>query len=148
MKNGQFSIGKKTKHIRSKFFFIKDRIDSREIRVVHCPTKEMWVDMLTKPLLGKAFRVMQSKLMNCSEEYKDSETNDKNNAQAKDAGKQARQTSDWKNDLAGSHPDTAGVCWGIATPGNKQMLTHNTQKIRKHQQESYFYKKPMRSNKI
>ncbi len=34
MKNGQFLSRKKMKHIRAKFFFIKDRIDSREIRVV------------------------------------------------------------------------------------------------------------------
>jgi hypothetical protein len=50
----------------------------------------MWADMLTKPLQFKAFRAMQSKLMNCSEEYEDSKTNDKNNAQAKDAGKQCK----------------------------------------------------------
>jgi hypothetical protein len=31
MKNGQFSSRKKTKRIRVKFFFIKDRIDSREM---------------------------------------------------------------------------------------------------------------------
>jgi hypothetical protein len=90
MKNEQFSSGKKTKHIRVKFFFIKDRIDSGYIRVVHCPTEEMWADVLTKPLQGKAFRVMQSKLMNCSEEYTDSETNDENSTQAKDAEKRCK----------------------------------------------------------
>jgi hypothetical protein len=90
MKNGQLSSKKKTKHIRAKFVFIKDRIDSKDIRVVHCPTEEMWADVLTKPFHGKAFRVMQSKLMNCSEEYKDSETNDKKIAQAKDAEKQCK----------------------------------------------------------
>jgi hypothetical protein len=68
MKNGQFSSGKKTKHNRAKFFFIKDRIDSRDIRVVHCLTEEMWADVLTKPLQGKGFRVMGSTLLNCSEE--------------------------------------------------------------------------------
>jgi hypothetical protein len=90
MKNGQFSSGKKMKHIRAKFSFITDRIDSRDIRVVHCPTEKMWADVLTKQLQGKAFRVMQSKLMNCSEEYKDSETNDENSVQAKDAEKQCK----------------------------------------------------------
>jgi hypothetical protein len=39
MKNGQFSSRKKIKHIRAKFYFIKDRIDSGDIRVVHCPTE-------------------------------------------------------------------------------------------------------------
>jgi hypothetical protein len=46
--------------------------------------------VLTKPLQGKALRVMRSKLMNCGEEYKDSETNDKNIAQAQDAEKQCK----------------------------------------------------------
>jgi hypothetical protein len=68
MKNGQFSSGKKTTHARAKLFFLKDRIVSRDIRVVHCSTEEMWANMLMKPLQGKALRVMQSKLMNCSEE--------------------------------------------------------------------------------
>jgi hypothetical protein len=90
MKNGQFSSKKKTKHIREKFFFIKDRIDSGDIRVVHRPTEEMWADVLTKPMQGKAFIVMRSKLTNCSEEYNDSETNDENSAQAKDAEKQRK----------------------------------------------------------
>jgi hypothetical protein len=64
---------------------MNDKIDSRDIRVVHCPTVEMWADVLTKPLQGKAFRVMRSKLMICSEEYKDIETNDENSAHINDA---------------------------------------------------------------
>ncbi len=35
MKNGWFLSRKRTKHIKAKFFFIKDRIDSGEIRVEH-----------------------------------------------------------------------------------------------------------------
>ncbi len=34
-----------------------------------CPTDGMWADILKKPLQGKAFRVMRSKLINCSEDY-------------------------------------------------------------------------------
>jgi hypothetical protein len=88
MKNEQFSSRKETKHIMATFFFIKDRIGSRDIREVHSPTEEMWVEVLIKPLKSKAFRVMQSKLMNFSEVSKDSETNYENRAQAKDAEKQ------------------------------------------------------------
>jgi hypothetical protein len=43
------SSGKKTKHIKTKFFFIKDRVDDGEIKVIDCPTEEMWADILTKP---------------------------------------------------------------------------------------------------
>jgi hypothetical protein len=56
--------GKKMKHIMAKFFFIKDRVDNGEIRVKNCPTEEMWVDIMTKPLQGTAFRVMRAELMN------------------------------------------------------------------------------------
>jgi len=34
MKNGYFSSGKKTKHIKVKFFYIKDRVDNREMQVI------------------------------------------------------------------------------------------------------------------
>jgi hypothetical protein len=49
------SSGKRTKHIKAKFFFIKDKEDRGEIKVMDCPTKEMWADVLTKPLQGMTF---------------------------------------------------------------------------------------------
>jgi len=71
IKNGKLSSGKRTKHIKVKFFFIKDRVDDGEKRVVDCPTKEMWADIMTKPLLGTAFRVIRAELMNCDVNYED-----------------------------------------------------------------------------
>jgi hypothetical protein len=50
IKNGRMSSGKRTKHIKAKFFFIKDRVDKGETKVMDCPTKEMWAEVLTKPL--------------------------------------------------------------------------------------------------
>ncbi len=41
LKNGKRLSRKKTKHIKAKFFFIKDRVDNGEIKVIDCPTKEM-----------------------------------------------------------------------------------------------------------
>ena len=67
--NGKFSSSKKTKHIRAKFFFIKDRIDSGDIHVIDCPTEVMWADGQSKPLQGRLFRQMRAKLMNCAENY-------------------------------------------------------------------------------
>jgi hypothetical protein len=63
----------KTKHIKAKFFFIKDIVDSGEIRVIDCPAEEMWADVLTKPLQGMAFRSMRAQLMNCAINYEDEE---------------------------------------------------------------------------
>jgi hypothetical protein len=73
IKNGRFSSGKKTKHIKAKFFFIKDRVDSGEIKVINCPAEEIWADVLTKPLQGMAIRTMRAQLINCVINYEDEE---------------------------------------------------------------------------
>ncbi len=65
--------GKPTKHIKEKFFFIKDRVDDGEIKVLDCPTHEMWVDVMTEPLQRMAFKIMRMKLINCPVNYEDPE---------------------------------------------------------------------------
>ena len=62
-----------TKHIKEEFFFIKDKVDSEEVKIVDLPVVVMWADMLTKPLQGTAFRKMRAQLMNCAMEYIDGE---------------------------------------------------------------------------
>ena len=69
--NGKFSSSRKTKHIKAKFFFIKDKVDSEEDKIVDCPAGVMWVDVLAKPLQGTEFRKMRAQLMNCAMEYKE-----------------------------------------------------------------------------
>jgi hypothetical protein len=71
IKNGKLSGRKKTKHIKFKFFFIKDRVDSREIRVIDCPAEEMWADAQTKPLQGMAIRKIRAELVNCPVNYEE-----------------------------------------------------------------------------
>ena len=71
--NGKFSSSRKTKHIKAKLFFIKDKVDSKEIKIVDCPARVMWADVLTKPLQGTEFRKMRAQLMNCAMENKDEE---------------------------------------------------------------------------
>jgi hypothetical protein len=73
IKNRWMSSGKHTKHIKAKFFFIKDRVNNREIKVFDCPTHKMWADVMTKPLQGMAFKVMRAELMNCPVNYEDPE---------------------------------------------------------------------------
>ena len=38
--------------LRQKLFFIKDKVDSEEVKIVDCPAGVMWADVLTKPLQG------------------------------------------------------------------------------------------------
>ncbi len=53
--NGKASSGRQTRHINIRYFFVKDRIDSGDMRVTYCPTEEMIADFFTKPLQGGAF---------------------------------------------------------------------------------------------
>ena len=63
-KNGVGSAGKGSKHLNVKFFFAHDAIKRGLLEDEYCPAEEMWADALTKPLQGRAFREMRSKLMN------------------------------------------------------------------------------------
>ena len=56
-------MSKRTKHIKAKYFLIKDYYDAGEVDLRYCPTGRMWVDVLTKPLQGQMFRDMQGNKM-------------------------------------------------------------------------------------
>jgi hypothetical protein len=70
-KNGRMSSFQCTKHIKAKYFLIKDYYDSGVIDVKFCPTDQMWADVLTKPMQGQKFRDMWAFLQNCPQDYKD-----------------------------------------------------------------------------
>ena len=53
-KNRRWSSSKQAKHINNRYFLIKDNIDRGELEVQHCRTKDMWSNVLTKPLQGRA----------------------------------------------------------------------------------------------
>ena len=54
-KNRRGSGGKHTRHISIRYFFVTDRVNSKEVKVEYCPTKEMISDSFTKPLQGVKF---------------------------------------------------------------------------------------------
>jgi hypothetical protein len=98
IKKEQISSGKHTKHIKAKFFFIKDRVDDGEIKVLNCLTHEMWADVMTKPLQGMAFKIMRAELMNCPVNYEDPEVEmDKDRTKIPVT---APKTVTWKNVVA------------------------------------------------
>ena len=57
------SASRRTRHINVRYFFIKERIDSGEIRVSYLPTEEMIADLLTKPIQGKLFVKLRDRLL-------------------------------------------------------------------------------------
>ena len=59
------STSERTRHVNIRYFFIKDRISSGDIKIAYLPTNEMTADILTKPLQGELFRKLRSKLLHC-----------------------------------------------------------------------------------
>jgi hypothetical protein len=68
-KNGRVSSSKQAKHIKVKYFLIKDDYNSGEIDLRYCPTDVMLADVLTKLMQGPKFKNMCAFLQNCSRDY-------------------------------------------------------------------------------
>ena len=66
--NGAQSIGKGSRHIKIKYFSITDKVKSREIRVIYCPTKQMVADFFTKPLQGVLYFTHRNAILGIKEE--------------------------------------------------------------------------------
>ena len=62
------SNAEKTRHIAIRYFWIKDRIMSKEVEINYCPTDDMIAGVVTKPLTGAKFIYLRSLLLNCIHE--------------------------------------------------------------------------------
>jgi hypothetical protein len=58
------STSGRTRHVSIRYFFVKDRIESKEIVLRYIGTEEMIADFFTKPLQGALFKSMRAKIMN------------------------------------------------------------------------------------
>ena len=65
--NKGYSTSDKSRHINIRYFFIKNRVDAGEVKVVYCPKEEMLADLLTKPLQGKLFAELRDRLLGRSD---------------------------------------------------------------------------------
>jgi hypothetical protein len=65
--NGQGSSGKRTRHIVERYFFITDRVKSKQICIEYCPTGIMTADYFTKRLQGLIFRQLRDMIMGNTE---------------------------------------------------------------------------------
>jgi hypothetical protein len=61
--NGRVSRGKRTRHIAVRYFFIADRVKSKEIRIEYCLTGIMIADYFTKLLQGLIFLQLRYMIM-------------------------------------------------------------------------------------
>ena len=62
-KNGKSSSSTRTRHIAIRFYYIKDRMESKEVTVEFIGTDGMVADILTKPLQGSKFVGLRVQLM-------------------------------------------------------------------------------------
>ena len=62
--NGRRSSGKRTRHINIRYFFVKDRIEKKELFINYCPTEDMITDYFTKPLQGALFQKFRKMILN------------------------------------------------------------------------------------
>jgi hypothetical protein len=58
------STSDRTRHVAIRYYWVKDRIEAKEVEVVYCPTQDMVADILTKPLVGKKFIDLRNLLLN------------------------------------------------------------------------------------
>ena len=59
---------KRAKHIKVRFFWLKDLIDDGEIILIYVPSEELVADMLTKATTGAKFKYLRGKLLGLMED--------------------------------------------------------------------------------
>ena len=64
MINKGHSTSQRTRHVNIKYFYLKDRIDNKEIQVEYLESEKMIADILTKPLQGTLFERLRKALCN------------------------------------------------------------------------------------
>ena len=67
--NGRASSSKRTKHIKVKYCFVKDKVDQGELTIKHCQTEQMWTDINTKPKQEAVFRAFRGYVMGIPADY-------------------------------------------------------------------------------
>ena len=67
-KNYPHSTRKGTKHMHARCFFVADELESKDLRMMHCPTEKMLADISSKPTQGALFLKQRNLIMGLREE--------------------------------------------------------------------------------
>ena len=62
--NDKLSSSKRTKHINVCYYFVKDCVERKELRIEFLGTDDMWEDYYTKPLQGSKYFKFRKEIMN------------------------------------------------------------------------------------
>ena len=110
--NGRDSSSIHIKYINTRYFYIKDLINSREVAVEHCMTYAILEDYLTKPVQGEKLCAFRDHIMGIHEKV--SRPRPSAHAYSK-AGREDKLTK-VESDPEISHANSkrirsTGVCW-------------------------------------
>ena len=61
--NGRMSSTGRTRHINVRYFWVKDQVDQKIVKIEYCPTEIMLADFFTKPLNGYLFQYLKAFVM-------------------------------------------------------------------------------------
>ena len=62
-RNGRMSSTGRTRHIHIRYFWVKDLVDQKLVKIEYCPTEIMLADFFTKPLNGYLFKYLKDFVM-------------------------------------------------------------------------------------
>jgi hypothetical protein len=62
--SGRGSMGKRSRHLNIKYFFVTDLINRKQVSVKYCSTDGMLADYMSKPLTGAKFNKFRTLIMN------------------------------------------------------------------------------------
>ncbi len=121
--NESISSSYRTKPIKARYYFVKDKVEEGEVNIRYCPTKQMWSDILNKPKQGAPFRKDSVMLMNTPIDYNDRVEFSKTNPGVLPKGK--------KNDLGSSrirrsHSPSRSVLGDIGNRDRPGILRNKT----------------------
>ena len=61
------TISNKAKHMKVRYFYVKEKVDENIFKLEYIPTKDMIADLLTKPLYGAQFDALIDKLFHSND---------------------------------------------------------------------------------
>jgi len=58
------NVNDKSKHIKIRYYWLKERVREGEVKIIYIPTEQMLADLMTKAVQGKLFYKLRNKVLN------------------------------------------------------------------------------------
>ena len=67
-KNYPYSVGKGSKHINVRYFFVVDKVKKKEVKMIYCPMEKMIADYSSKPTQETLFAYQRNTILGIKDE--------------------------------------------------------------------------------